>query len=160
MQGVYGFCGLAEILGKFMNEVSTGHLRLTEQIASLAPLLQPGTFVFCSVLHNAVSGEAMSVAVSSFVEDEGLSLILPRTEAVRLGMIFDMTMRQITLMVYSDLDGVGLSAAVAGALAEKGIPANIVAATQHDHIFVPSRKADVAMEALRDLQQRAQNQLG
>ena len=143
-----------------MNEHSSGHISLTDQIASLAPVLQPGTFVFCSVLHNAVSREAMNVAVGSFVEDEGLSLILPRTEAVQLGLIFDMTMRQITLMVYSPLDGIGLSAAVAGALAEKGIPANIVAAAQHDHIFVPSRQADQAMAALRDLQLWAQSQLG
>jgi len=135
-------------------------MSLTEQIASLAPLLQSGTFVFCSVLNNAIAREAMSVAVASFVEDEGLSLILPRTEAVRLGLIFDMTMRQITLMVYSDLDGVGLSATVAGALAEKGIPANIVAAAQHDHLFVPSRQADDAMAALRDLQKYAQDELG
>ena len=91
-----------------MDDASSGHMSLTDQIASLAPLLQPGTFVFCSVLHNATAREAMAVAVSSFVEDEGLSLILPRTEAVRLGLIFDMTMRQITLMVYSDLDGIGL----------------------------------------------------
>ena len=143
-----------------MNEMLSGHQSLTKTIASLSPVLQPGTFVFCSVLHNAVSRDAMSVAVGSFVEDEGLSLILPRTEAVSLGLIFDMTMRQITLMVYSELDGIGLSATVAGALTEKGIPANIVAATQHDHIFVPSRKADAAMEALRDLQQQAQNELG
>ncbi len=143
-----------------MNDASSGYFSLTDQIASLAPVLQPGTFVFCSVLHNADSHAAMAVAVGSFVEDEGLSLILPRTEAVQLGLIFDMTMRQITLMAYSAHDGVGLPATVAGALAEKGIPANIVAAAQHDHIFVPSRQADDAMEALRDLQQYARDQTG
>lgn len=133
---------------------------LNDTLASLAPILQPGTFVFCSVLHKADAREAMSVARASFAEDEGLSLILPRTEAVRLGLIFDMTMRQITLMVYSALDGVGLSAAVASALAERGIPANIVAAAQHDHIFVPTRQADDAMEVLRELQRKAQERLG
>ncbi|MGI9394784.1 MAG: ACT domain-containing protein [Boseongicola sp.] len=142
-----------------MSEDSSDHSNLVKTTASLAPVLQPGTFVFCSVFHNADAGEAMSVAVGSFVEDEGLSLIMPRTEAVRLGLIFDLTMRQITLMVYSQLDGIGLSATVAGALAEKGIPANIVAATQHDHIFVPSRQADAAMEVLKGLQQAAQDQI-
>ncbi len=143
-----------------MSETSTLQPELLTTLVSLSPVLQPGTFVFCSVLHNATAREAMSVAVASFVEDEGLSLILPRTEAVRLGLIFDMTMRQITLMVYSDLDGVGLSAAVSGELADHSIPANIVAATQHDHIFVPSRQADKAMEILRDLQKFAQDQFG
>ena len=141
-----------------MSEDSLGHLSLTKTIASLSPVLQPGTFVFCSVLHNADAGDAMGVAVGSFVEDEGLSLIMPRTEAVRLGLIFDMTMRQITLMVYSQLDDIGLSATVASSLAENGIAANIVAATQHDHIFVPSRQAEDAMEVLRKLQKYAQDQ--
>jgi hypothetical protein len=142
-----------------MDDSSSDSWTLTDQIASLAPVLQPVTFVFCSILNNETAKDAIAVAIGSFVEDEGLSLILPRTEAVRLGLIFDMTMRQITLMVYSNLDGVGLSATVAGALAEKGIPANIVAAAQHDHIFVPSRQADDAMKVLRDLQQYAQDQL-
>ena len=142
-----------------MNDTSSG-MSLTETLASLSPVLQSGTFVFCSVLHNADAREAMSVSLATFAEDEGLSLILPRTEAVRLGLIFDATMRQITLMVYSDLDGVGLTACVAGALADHGIPANVVAATMHDHVLVPSRQADAAMEVLRDLQKEAQAMMG
>ena len=65
------------------------------------------------------------------------------------------SMKQITLMVFSSLTGIGLTAAVATELAREKIPANVVAATQHDHIFVPSAKADAAMELLRALQTRA-----
>jgi hypothetical protein len=43
----------------------------------------------------------------------------------------------LTLRVHSALDGVGLTAAVASALAEIGIPCNMVAAFHHDHAFVP-----------------------
>lgn len=47
-------------------------------------------------------------------------------------------MRCMTLQVYSALEGVGLTAAVSQTLAEHDIPCNIVAAFQHDHVFVPS----------------------
>ena len=67
-----------------------------------------------------------------------------------------MRMRQITLMVFSALEGVGLTASVAKALEKKRIPTNVVAATLHDHIFVPSNRAEDAMKALRALQRKAQ----
>ena len=57
-------------------------------------------------------------------------------------------MRQITLMVHSALDGVGLTAAVANALAAEGCPCNVVAAYHHDHIFVAVQDADKAMKVL------------
>ena len=58
---------------------------------------------------------------------------------------------RITLAVHSSLEAVGLTAAVAGALAEQGISANMVAAFHHDHLFVPwSRRAE-AMVVLRAL---------
>jgi hypothetical protein len=50
---------------------------------------------------------------------------------------------------------VGLTAAFAAALTREGISANVVAAFHHDHIFVPERDADRAMEALRALSRTA-----
>ena len=61
-------------------------------------------------------------------------------------------MRRITLRVFSALDGVGLTAAVANALATRGIACNVVTAYRHDHIFVPSDRAQEAIEALHELQ--------
>jgi uncharacterized protein len=130
-----------------------------EMIAGMSPVMQPGLFVFCSILYNADSREAMAQAHGMIIEDEGMSLILPRAEAVRLGLAFDQPLKRITLMVYSALDGVGLTAAVATALAKHNIPANVVAGTMHDHIFVPSRQADAAIEVLRALQKEAQAKL-
>ena len=125
-------------------------------IANMAPVLQPGVFVFSSVINREVAMEAILVARAMFVEDEGFSLILPRNEADRLGLSYDMRMRQITLMVFSALEGVGLTAAVADALEKEGIPANIVAATLHDHLFVPANRVDEAIKVLRALQTSAQ----
>jgi len=126
-----------------------------KMIASMTPVLQPGVFVFCSTLHNQDSAAAASFARASFAEDEGLSLILAKADADRLGLTYEAEMRQITLMVFSSVTGVGLTAAVATELAREKIPANIVAATQHDHIFVPAKKAEKAMDLLRELQARA-----
>ncbi len=128
-----------------------------KMIASMTPVLQPGVFVFCSMLHNQDSAGAASLARGSFAEDEGLSLILAKDDADRLGLTYESEMKQITLMVFSSLTGVGLTGAVATELAREKIPANVVAATQHDHIFVPAKKAEAAMELLRNLQARARD---
>ena len=50
--------------------------------------------------------------------------------------------------MHSSLDAIGLTAAVAGELAEHGISANVVAASYHDHIFVPRDKAEQALKLL------------
>jgi len=126
-----------------------------KMIASMTPVLQPGVFVFCSMLHTQDSNAAASLARGSFAEDEGLSLILAKDDADQLGLTYEAEMKQITLMVFSSLTGVGLTGAVATELAREKIPANVVAATQHDHVFVPARKAEAAMELLRGLQARA-----
>lgn len=126
-----------------------------KMIANMTPVLQPGTFVFCSMIHNADADAVMPLARAMFVEDEGLSLILPKAEADRLGLVYEGPMKQITLMVFSSVQGVGLTAAVAKALAKEQIPANVVAATQHDHVFVPSNRAEKAVEVLRTLQAKA-----
>ena len=127
-----------------------------KMIANMTPVLQPGTFVFCTMLHNDDAAAAATLARATFAEDEGLSLILPKADADRLGLAYDTPMKQITLMVYSSVSGVGLTAAVTTELARRKIPANVVAASHHDHIFVPKKQADDAMELLRALQARAQ----
>ncbi|MDD9978688.1 MAG: hypothetical protein OXQ30_13295, partial [Boseongicola sp.] len=61
-----------------MNEQAKASTDLTELVAGLTPVLQPGTFVFCSVFYNADAAEAISVSIGTIREDEGMSLILPR----------------------------------------------------------------------------------
>ena len=122
-------------------------------IAGMSPVLQDGLYMFRTVTDADTA--LLAQALASFREEEGLSLILPVAEADRLGLAYETPMKQITLMVFSSLEGVGLTAAVAKALAREDIPANVVAATQHDHVFVPSDMADKAMQALRKLQEKA-----
>ena len=60
---------------------------------------------------------------------------------------------RITLDIHSSLDAVGLTARVSAALAERWISANIIAAHNHDHVFVPWDRRDEALAALRGLAQ-------
>jgi hypothetical protein len=124
-------------------------------IASMAPELFPGSFAFVGCGDRAeLETACREVAIAMFLEVEGLSFVIPFATAQTLG--FDaLPMRRITLTVYSALDGVGLTAAVAAALAERGIACNMIAAFHHDHVFVPEAQAGEAMATLRELQRAA-----
>ena len=61
----------------------------------------------------------------------------------------------ITLTVHSDLQAVGLTAAVAEVLTKASISCNVVAAAFHDHIFVPADRAADALAELAGIQARA-----
>ena len=51
--------------------------------------------------------------------------------------------------LFSDLEGVGLTAAVSTTLADANISCNVIAATHHDHIFVPEDRCEEAIARLR-----------
>ena len=57
----------------------------------------------------------------------------------------------IAIGVLSDLESIGLTAALSKHLADAGISANVIAALHHDHIFVPWDRRDEAMAVLRGL---------
>ncbi len=117
-------------------------------IAGMAPALDAQVWHFCT---SADKGVDRSGALTVFEEDEGCSLVLPGQLAVERGFVTDQPMARIRLMVHSALDGVGLTAAVAGALADENIPCNMVAAYHHDHAFVPWGMRERAMRILQDL---------
>jgi hypothetical protein len=111
----------------------------------MRPERRPGLFVF------ATTGTAVAGAVATVQEDEGLTVVVPQTHADTLGLRYDIVLAMITLRVHSALDAVGLTAAVAGALAERGIACNVIAGFHHDHLFVPADRADDAIAALSAL---------
>jgi len=119
-----------------------------DMIRSMAPRRAPGQFVFCTMADHPAEAALVAQAIASFREGEGLSLILPIDVAAQAGFDASLPMAQITLQVHSALDGVGLTAAVATALAEAGIPCNMVAGYHHDHAFVPDDRADEAVAIL------------
>jgi phospho-N-acetylmuramoyl-pentapeptide-transferase len=119
-------------------------------IRAMAPERRDGTFIFATLTGDRAKAAAPR-AIASFAEEEGLSLVLPLAEAEALGLDTALPMACLTLRVHSALDGVGLTAAVASALAEIGIPCNMVAAFHHDHAFVPEAQAEAALACLKAL---------
>lgn len=63
----------------------------------------------------------------------------------------------IQLGVASDLHDVGLTAAVSQALAAENISCNVIAAYQHDYLFVPAAQVERAVAALLELSQAARD---
>ena len=118
-------------------------------IASMDPALDETLYRFMAVTPDAAP-QLLGSALATFREDEGVSAIVPDPLASEMcadGPLF----ARITLRVNSDLEGVGLTAAVATALADEGIACNVVAALHHDHLFVTAERADNALEILKDL---------
>lgn len=124
-------------------------------LAAMTPLLTPGRFHFCSSADQAIVAAAIPSCLGLFCEEEGTTLILCEEDAERFGFARTLPMARITLAIFSALDGVGLTAGVATALARADIPCNMVAAYHHDHVFVPEPMAAVALAILRALQEAA-----
>ncbi|MGK0408299.1 MAG: hypothetical protein ACJASB_000444 [Shewanella psychromarinicola] len=127
-----------------------GETNLTALLASMSPVLLDDEYVFCSVQGQYGDYQTLS-PLATFRESEGLTLVLTKAAAIEGGLSFESVFKGITLTVHSSLDAVGLTAAVANKLTEKGISANVIAAYYHDHIFVQTEKAALAIEALNEL---------
>jgi uncharacterized protein len=127
-----------------------GITELAQLLASMKPELSQDEFVFCSV-NGTFEAYVHLAPLATFSEAEGLTLVLTKSAASGAGLAFEQCFKRITLTVHSSLDAVGLTAAVATKLTTKGISANVIAAYYHDHIFVPSAKAEQALLALEEL---------
>lgn len=132
-------------------------LRLLLQ--SLTPELDPQSYYFCSSV--ALSPELANQAFAIVREHEGWTLVLPATARpdpdevaadVRSQLLCSSAaFARITLNVHSSLQAVGLTAAVATALATQDISCNLLAGFYHDHLFVPAERAAQALALLEQL---------
>ncbi len=129
-----------------------GETELEKLLALMQPRLLEGQFVFCTLENGSLPDAVGLTPLATFQEEEGLSLLLERSEAESAGLQFDSVFRGITLSVHSSLDAVGFTAAVASKLAANGIPANVIAAHYHDHVFVPESRAEYALQLLTELE--------
>ena len=132
----------------------TGETDLRKLIASMAPELSPGIYIFAT-LPPGVAVPAQATEILRFVEAEGLTLVLLEDRALCLDLAGVSRSRRITLTVHSSLDAVGFLAAVLPPLARAGIPVNVVSAFHHDHLFVPVDRAEEAMAILSGLAETA-----
>lgn len=119
--------------------------QLVTMLRALDARQATGVYAFCRLDDGRL---APAAAVSWFREAEGATVILPLEAANAAGLKSEFEAAWITLGVESPLDAVGLTAIVSGALAEAGIPCNVVAACRHDHLFVPYSQAAQALRVL------------
>ncbi|HMD44733.1 MAG TPA: ACT domain-containing protein [Acidimicrobiales bacterium] len=113
-------------------------------LADLDLRLDEAPYVFATA--RSVPAGAEPVAVVT--EDEGTTLVLERSAADRLGLPYAAVAAHITVGARSDLDLVGLTAVLSGALAAAGLFANVIAGAFHDHLFVPYDRRHEAMAVL------------
>lgn len=131
----------------------SGEIDLKKLIAHMRPMLDPEPYVFCTFASKTMKELSDYDPIGVFSETEGMTAILPVARARALGLAEAEWFRRITLTVHSSLEAVGLTAAIAEALAVNDISANVVAAYFHDHVFVPQENAEKALETLRELSQ-------
>ena len=127
----------------------SGETDLQRLLQGMSPALNPGGYVFC-LLESFERAIALK-PLCTFAEKEGYTAILPRQQADKQSLEYDLVCAWITLTVHSSLEAVGLTAAVSRALAEANISCNMVAAYFHDHLFVPVEDGQRAMEELAGL---------
>ncbi|WP_038516612.1 ACT domain-containing protein [Streptomyces noursei] len=129
-----------------------GETDLQKLLGGMRPRLNPGRYVFATVAGGVPPGLAPVVTVA---EPEGLTLVLRQEDADAAGLAYAYVAGWITLRVHSALEAVGLTAAVATALADVGLSCNVVAGFHHDHLFVPYESAGRAVAVLEDLAGRS-----
>lgn len=98
------------------------------------------------------------VVRAAVVEDEGVTLVLDREEADDAGLVYEFVGAWLTLTVRTALDAVGVTAAISGALADAGVPCNVHAGVNHDHLVVPWDERHVATRVLRALGSRRERE--
>lgn len=133
----------------------TGEKDLQTLLATLHPELRDGEYVYVLWPHGRPLEAGIEAAVR---EAEGLTVVLPRAVADNLGLHYDFVAAWITLQVHSELEAVGLTAAVGKALMDARISCNVLAGFHHDHLLVPVADAARAVEVLADLSAASRHQ--
>lgn len=114
-----------------------GATNLTSLLATMNPILQPGSYVFATAppsetpIQERLKTHPFEML---FREGEGWTLIAPRSTVDALGLEAIFPCRRVTLGVHSSLDAVGFMAAVTTRLAEAGLGINPVSGFYHDHL--------------------------
>lgn len=125
---------------------------LAHLLRNLAPVVDARPFAFVDL---RADDPLAREAFAQIREEEGDTGIVPLARAQAAGREAAFVAAKITLTVASDLEAVGLTAAVAARLADDGIACNVVAGLHHDHLFVPWEAREAAIDALDALVEAA-----
>ena len=119
-------------------------------LATLSATRRAGVYAFVSLPQPDVGLAAQADAIVR--EDEGVTYVV--REALAPAGHDGFRAAWLTLGVHSALDAVGLTASVAGALADAGIACNMIAGLHHDHLLVDATRCDDALAAIAALRRR------
>lgn len=122
---------------------------LIKLCATLSPVMADPVYVYCSLPDFVLPPGLPTICTIS--EREGLTAVVEREDAERLGLPYTFDARLITLAVHSSLEAVGFMAVISRKLADAGIPCNVIAGYYHDHILVPVERAEDAMASLLEI---------
>lgn len=126
-----------------------GEKKLDTLLRNMQPTLCEKEYVFCTL--SSSETDMPYEPVMTFREEEGVTVIIDKETAIQKDMAYTYSSRMITLNIHSDLDAVGFLARVSAKLAKADISVNAVSAYFHDHLFVPSEKADNALNILKEM---------
>lgn len=131
----------------------SGEMDLRTLLRNMEPV-RHGEYAFC-VLDGATYKALPVHPLATFQEQEGLTVILPQSDADRLRLSYSYVGSLITLNVHSNLNAVGFLARITHKLGSSGISMNAFSPVHHDHIFVKPEDADRAMNLLLELSKEA-----
>ena len=128
----------------------SGETNINTLLASMEPKLLDGNMFSAHLKMQNMAIMLSLLPLAAYLESEGLTLLIKQDIADKAGLAYEAIFKGITLTIHSSLEAVGLTAAIATKLTEKGISANVIAAFYHDHIFVQADKSALAMQALAE----------
>ncbi len=131
----------------------SGEINLKALLKTLKAKLVDGTYVFVTI---SADEEPFGLNPRMrFVESEGVTLIMLKSEAEAHNLTYEFPSRMITLDVHSSLEAVGFMAVIATELAKENMGVNPVSGFYHDHIFVPEGREDDALNVLTSIANEA-----
>ena len=128
----------------------SGEADLAVLLRNLRPSLDGVDYAFATLPTGQQCPPGARV-LGTFEEQEGTTIIAPSADLVGSDFACTSGWARLTLQVHSSFEAVGMTAAIATALAKAGISANVVAAFYHDHLFVPWERRHEALAILEGL---------
>ena len=123
-----------------------GQTDLKEILKNIDPHLVDESFIFMTTDQSLSSISNSLNPIASFLENEGLSLVITQAIADKNAITYDSVFSCISLGVHSSLESYGLISIISRELTQNNISTNVFSGYFHDHIFVQSGKSDKALE--------------
>ena len=130
-----------------------GETNLVHLIKNMQPELKADEFVFASIGKEKIINKNLN-PICTFMEEEGVSIIIKRDEADINNIQYESIFKMITLNIHSSLNAVGFLSVITSELAKHNISVNPVSAYYHDHLFVPAARAEQVVTILNQLKKK------